>query len=154
MAHAKIAEPRYYFALPRLIAWAAGGSARRTERNWTEAYFTGVVMVAITYLALVVMVGARSVVGIVLLVFATWILWLLLLYANSLLVTTGRALGLFRNLSNSRAQSILVGSETALCALVLLQGNDWLSVVGWLWLGLVAVNAAAAAALALLPARS
>ena len=143
----------FYFALPRLICRARGGSAARAERNWVEAYIAGLAMYFIAYAAIVTALNARAIVTLVLLVFATWLCWLVVLYANALLVVGARRIGLFGGLSNARAQNILIGAEISLCALVLLRRNDWLRAIGCVWLTLVALNIAAFVILALLPRR-
>ena len=51
------------------------------------------------------------------LAFLVWILWLLLFYLSSLIIKALRAIGLMRDLSDRRAQSIVLVSAVSLCAL-------------------------------------
>lgn len=141
-----IAQPtqpaRYYFALPRLCAWIGGGSVERSESNWLEAYGAGAVMFLVSYAAVLVRV-AQNVFSAVLLLFATWIGWLIIFYINSLIVRAFRQIGVFHTSSKAGAQNIIIGVETTLCALFLIVRSEW-PLLAWFWIVLVASNLLAA----------
>ena len=42
--------PRFYFALPRLLATFRGGSSRRAENNGGEAWISSIVTYLVSYL--------------------------------------------------------------------------------------------------------
>lgn len=141
---------QFYFAFPRLIAWLGGAGATRTEGNCIEAYVAGVAVFSIPLLLLARVSGAQSPLALALLLFATWIVWLLVLYANSLVVRALRPIGLFRGLSPARAQNIVIGIETTIVALVLIDRGGWSGVVGWVAAILIGMDVCAAVLLALL----
>lgn len=137
----------YYFALPRLCALLGGGDAKRSENNWLEAYFGGVAVFLISYVTLLAQFHAGLLVAFALL-FATWLAWLAVLHLNSLIVHALRRGGMFVRLTNSRAQNVIIGVETTACAVALTM-RPQCSLIGWVWLLIVAVNSAAAVALRL-----
>jgi hypothetical protein len=142
--------PRYYFALPRLCAWIRGGSAERSESNSLEAYAVGIVIFLVSYATVLAHV-APNVLTAFLLLFFTWIVWLIIFHMNSLIVRAFRATGVFRTMSNARAQNIIIGVETTVCALFLI-ADSGSALLAWFWIALVALNLLAAIALRALSA--
>ncbi len=148
------APNEYYFALGRLLARWRGGSAVRSEKNWREGYAMGVVMYAIGYLAAVHALSGRLVfwqllLALPLLLGALWIVWLIVIYANSLVVRACWAIGLCTDLSRRRVQSVLLGIETTICAAWFLGGGSWLRWIGLFWIAAIGLNLAAALLLAI-----
>lgn len=145
---------RFYFAFPRLVELLNGRSAARAERDRCEAYFGGVAVFAVTYATLNDLFAPESAVAVLLLVLplllATWILWLILFYANSLAVAFSRMVGLLRGLTKARAQSVIICTETTLLAVLLAQRHHAAAIVAWIWLAAVALNALSALTLATL----
>ena len=146
-------RPRFYFALPRFIATTRGGDGSRAEDNGTEATFGSVAIYLINYLFFSQFVPAsaslwQSALWLGGLVFLTWFFWLLVLYFNSLIIKSLRALGLFRSIPTRRAQSILLCTWATAMAFDLLERGSWIGEVAAIWLVAVAMNLAAAAVLA------
>jgi hypothetical protein len=146
--------PRFYFALPRLLATFRGGSFVRAENNRGEAWIASIASYLVSYLFFVQFIPATlglwsRLLSLVLLAFLIWLLWLLALYLNSLVIKLLQTCGLFRNVPIRRAQSILVASTASGMALQLLQGGGWSAEIAAIWLVAVAMNLAAAAILAL-----
>ncbi len=138
-------DERYYFALPRLWAFLSGGDARRSEQNAIEAYFGGIAVFVISYAMLLSQFCTGAAVALLLL-FVTWIAWLPTFYLNALVVHTLRCAGLFAGVTNARAQNVLIGAETTVCAVALTRHVQW-ATLGWTWLLIVAANSAAAVTL-------
>jgi hypothetical protein len=158
MRSAEPVEPgRFYFALPRVIQLMRGRSVIRAESNWIEAYFTGVAIYVLTYLLLVELtapqLSSASILWLLLLALGPWVLWLVVLYFNSVVTRALRRIGRFRTRSNSRAQNIIIGIETTIFAFVIISSATWLRVLGWIWLAIVALNLTAAVVLAVLRPR-
>lgn len=146
MSAPELSPPSHcYFALPRLWLWMNGGSVERKESNAMEAYPVGVAMFLISYAAVLAPLKPNIIIG-VLLLFVTWLAWLIVVYANSFLVRAARPIGLFRELSNARAQNVLIGIEITACASLLI-AESYCSVVGWMWIAVVALDRVAAVAL-------
>ena len=148
------AAPRFYFALPRLLARWRGGDATRAERNGTEAWIGGIATYAISYLFFLQFIPSAlgpwlHAILLVVLAFVAWLLWLVLLYVNSLLIKLARLGGLFRSIPDRRAQSILVSATVTAMAWALLQRGGWVSEVAAIWMVAVTMNLIAAALLAL-----
>lgn len=145
--------PRFYFALPRLIARLRGEDAGRAENNGLEANVVGTAVHLIVYLFMVRLFLAglppvrQSLLAIPVAI-ATWLFWLCLFYINSLIIRLLRSVGMLRAMPDRRAQSLLVGVMGTLFAARLIFSGSWMSVIGWLWIAAVSVNLAAAAALA------
>lgn len=159
MTSVEPAEPgKFYFSLPRVVQLVRGRSVIRAESNWIEGYFAGVAVYLLTYLLLTQLatpqLSSGSVLWLVLLAFGAWVLWLVLLYVNSLIMRALRCVGLFTTRSNSRAQNFIIGVETTIFALVLISRPNWPRVVGWIWLVIVLLNLAAAIVLAVLRPRN
>lgn len=140
------AEGCGYFAITRLVGRAAGRKSTRSEGNTVESYSASLLFYLLTVVCLRNLIGGGFAATAIVLV-ATWFCWLFLLYVNSLLVRLARVLGAFRKLSNSKAQSIIIGGEMALIALSLAAGQGWIRWVGISWLILTVINLAAAAVL-------
>jgi hypothetical protein len=146
-------RPRFYFALPRLIATMRGADGRRAETNGTEAWVGNVAIYLINYLFFAQFIPAHLplwqrallLVGIL---FLVWLFWLLVFYLNSLIIELLRHLGLFRSIPIRRAQSILLGAWATAMAVDLLERGSWIGEVASIWLVAVAMNLAAAAVLA------
>ena len=146
-------RPRFYFALPRLIATMRGADSRRVENNATEATFGSVAVYLINYLFFAQFVPAalplwQTALWLGGLVFLTWFFWVLVLYFNSLIIRLFRQLGIFRSIPVRRAQSILLCTWTTAMAFALLERGSWIGEVASIWLVAVAMNLTAAAVLA------
>lgn len=150
-------RPQFYFALPRLFAALSGGSAARSESNAVEAHVGSVVVFVVTYLFLATFVPIHNallhVVALIVLAFLTWIFWLVLVYLNSVILWPLRRAGFLKTSSSARPQSVMVGFETTIFALVLAQHTDATRFVGKLWIAAVCVNMLAAIALSFMPAK-
>ena len=146
--------PRFYFALPRLLAKFRGGSSKRAENNGGEAWIASIASYLVSYLFFGQFIPATlgmwsKVLSFVLLVFLVWLLGLLALYINSLVIKLLQACGLFRSIPIRRAQSILVAGTASAMSLQLLRGGGWSAEIAAIWLVAVGMNLAAAAILAL-----
>jgi hypothetical protein len=146
--------PRFYFALPRLLATFRGGSSVRAENNGSEAWIASIVTYLVSYLFFAQFIPATfgvwsTILSFVLLAFLVWLFWLLALYLNSLMIKLLQPCGLFRSIPIRRAQSILVATTASGMAFQLLQGGGWSAEIAAIWLVGVAMNLAAAAILAL-----
>jgi hypothetical protein len=146
--------PRFYFALPRLLARFRGGSSERAETNGGEAWIASIGTYLVNYLFFAQFIPATlglwsRVLSLVLLAFLVWLLWLLALYLNSLVIKLLQPCGLFRTIPIRRAQSILVAGTASAMALQLLAGGGWSAEIAAIWLVAVAMNLAAAMILAL-----
>jgi hypothetical protein len=146
-------EPRFYFALPRLLSRLRGGKADRAETNAVEAWVGGVGSYAVSYLyfaGYLSWVGNWCLRGLLLIVlaFLVWLFWLLVLYLNSLILKLLHGVGLFRTLPMRRGQSVLLNITAAAMAVALVQRGPFVSEIGAIWLTATAMNLAAAAILA------
>jgi hypothetical protein len=146
--------PRFYFALPRLLATFRGGSSKRAENNGGEAWIASLASYLVSYLFFAQFIPETlglwsGVLSLVLLPFLVWLLWLLALYLNSLVIKLLQTCGLFRTLPIRRAQSILVAGTATGMALQLLQGDGWSAEIAAIWLVAVGMNLAAATILVL-----
>ncbi|MGI8480964.1 MAG: hypothetical protein ACR2MF_02680 [Chthoniobacterales bacterium] len=149
----------FYFALPRFIAKLAGKHAARSEHNALEAHGIGAVIFFISYLFGLQFVTLRTAVWqiaivLIVLLFATWVFWLIVLYINALILKLLRALGFFRTMPDAYFQSVLIGTLTTLFAWELNRRGSWLSIIGIIWIAAVIANLAAALVLALTDAES
>lgn len=147
---------QFYFALPRLVARLRGRNPERTERNWIEANTAGTMVMLVSYLAIARCLvgeaaGWKQIASLLPLVVVTWCFWLLVLYLDAQIIKLLRALGVLQELSNARAQSVLVGCVTTALALSVLKAGPMLSAIGAIWLGAVCVNLLAAVLLGLWP---
>lgn len=143
-------QPRFYFALPRLLAKLRGGDATRAEQNSVEALSAHLAIYLISYLYFAGFIPAFAVWPVRLLIFLAlaffvWLFWLIVLYLNSLVLKVIR----FRSLPTRRGQSVLIATVTTAMAVVLLQRGPVSAEIGAIWLTATAMNLAAAAVLAL-----
>ena len=146
-------QPRFYFALPRLIATMRGADGQRAETNGTEAWVGNVAIYVVNYLFFAQFVPVHlplwgRVLLLVGVAFLVWLFWLMVLYLNSLIIGALRQVGVFRSLPTRRAQSILLGTWATAMAFHLLQRGSWIGEIASIWLVAVAMNLAAAAVLA------
>lgn len=145
--------PRFYFALPRLLARFRGGSSERAENNGGEAWIGSIATYLVSYLFFAQFVPATlglasTILSFVLLAFLVWLFWLLALYLNSLVIKLLQACGFFRSIPIRRAQSILVAGAVSAMSLQLVQVGGWSAEIAAIWIVAVAMNLAAAAILA------
>jgi hypothetical protein len=146
--------PAFYFSLSRLLARCCGRSGRRTQNNWLEANAAGIFLHVVFYaFAFRVLLGGHNIwlqlLLLLPLALLVWIFWLLLFYFDSLVIRGLRAVGFMRHLSDSRAQSILIGIVASACALALALDRDAFKIIGVAWLALMALNLLSAAILSL-----
>jgi len=147
-------SPRFYFALPRLLAKWRGGDAGRAEQNGLEAWCANLAIYLISFLFFAGLIpdldgwwGRLPI--LVVLAFLVCLFWLLVLYLNSLILKLLHACGLFRALPIRRGQAVLIGSAATAMAVALLGRGPLVSEIGAIWLTATAMNLAAAAILAL-----
>jgi hypothetical protein len=147
-------HPRFYFALPRLLALLRHGDTRRAESNGVEAWAGNVAIFVISYLffarfvpnPLAWWLAAPALIALAVLVL---LFWLLALYLNSLILELLRRFGLFRSLPPRRGQAVLIAVATTAMGLQLVQGGSWSGEIGAIWLVAVAMNLGAAIILVL-----
>jgi hypothetical protein len=138
--------------LPRLVASQFGGNPARTESNWLEANIVGGVehLIWYAFAGNVLLAGRPSWAQLALLIplaFVVWLCWLIALYLNSVLIRLLRAFRPMRDLSNARAQSVLLGIVTTAFSFHLVTNDSWLSLLGLAWVAAVSLNLLAAAIL-------
>jgi hypothetical protein len=146
-------SPRFYFALPRLLAKWRGGDARRAEQNSLEAWVANLAIYLVSFLYFAEFIPAfdnwwARVPILIALAFLVWLSWLLVLYLNSLILQLLHRCGLFRALPTRRGQAILIATATTTMAAALLGRGQLVSEIGAIWLTATAMNLAAAAILA------
>jgi hypothetical protein len=146
--------PRFYFALPRLLATFRGGSSERAEKNGGEAWIASIATYLVNYLFFAQFIPATlglgpRILSLALLVFLVWLFGLLALHVNSLVIKLLQACGLFRAIPVRRAQSILIAGTASAMSLQLVRVGGWPSEIAAIWIVAVAMNLAAAAILAL-----
>ena len=146
-------SPRFYFALPRLLARFRGGDATRAEKNGSEAWAASLAVYTISYLYFADFVPdtlswCMRASLFVALAFLVWLFWLLSLYLNSLILKVVHSLGLFRSLPMRRGQGVLVATAATAMAVGLALRNSFVSEVGAIWLIVTALNLMAALILA------
>lgn len=146
-------EPRFYFALPRLLSKMRGGNASRAETNATEAWLGGVGIYSVSYLYFAGYIFAVSsyplrALLLVVLAFLVWLFWLLVFYLNSLILKLLDAVGLLRALPARRGQSVLLVIIATAMSAALVQRGSFVGEIGAIWLTATAMNLAAAAVLA------
>ena len=145
--------PRFYFALPRLLALFRHGDSSRAEMNGVEAWAGSIAIFIVSYLFFAGLIldhiaGWLAIATAAALPFLVCLSWLLVLHLNSLILKLLRACGLFRALSQRRGQAVLIGLITTALALLLLQRGGLAGEIGALWLVAVALNLGAAVILA------
>jgi hypothetical protein len=142
-------SPRFYFALPRLLALLRHGDARRAEMNGIEAWTGNVAIFIVSYVFFLRFVPADLawwLVPPVLIALAVLVclFWLLDLYVNSLILEVLRRCGILRFLPARRGQAVLIGAGTTAMAVPLVQGGSLSGEIGAIWLVAVAMNLGAA----------
>lgn len=146
-------SPRFYFALPRLLAKWRGGDAGRAEQNGLEAWSANLAIYLISFFYFAGLIPeidswwARVPILIVL-AFAVCLFWLLVLYLNSLILKLLHGCGLFCELPIRRSQGVLIAAAATAMAVALLERGPLVSEIGAIWLTATAMNLAAAAILA------
>lgn len=151
-----MSDLEFYFALPRLLARVCGKPVVRGERNSAEAHGVGILIFLVSYLLAARRFGPsgpiwKTALLLVILLFATWIFWLLVLYFNALIIAALRALGLGRELPDARMQSVLIGLLTTVFAWRLLGGGGVFFLTGAVWISCVVFNLVAALIESILP---
>ena len=146
-------SPRFYFALPRLLATLRGGNPRRVEKNGAEAW---VVSIAIYLISLLFFAGLLSpglpgwIIGVSLAGMAFWVFgfWVIALHLNLLILKLVWACGFFRAIPVRRGQGVLIVAATTAMAFVLLQRGALAGEIAAIWITAVAMNLVAALILA------
>ena len=141
--------PRFYFALPRLLAAFRHGDSSRAEMNIVEAWAGSGAIFVVSYLffaglILDYLAGWAAIAAALALPFVVCLFWLFVLHLNSLILKLLRAGGLFPGLPQRRGQAILLGTITSAMALLLLQGGAFAREIATLWLVAVGLNLLAA----------
>ncbi len=147
-------ETPFFFAAPRLQQQMRGRDAPRSEKNGTEAALAGALFHLVAYaFAFELCLGGRAWSTQLLLAIplAAVVLlgWLILIFANALLLRFLRRRGMLLALPPRRLQGVLIGLVLTIFAFALAQGSGWTRVVGLTWLTLAGLNLLAAAILAL-----
>lgn len=145
--------PRFYFALPRLLATLRGGDGSRAEKNAGEAWAGSIATFVVSYLFFAGFVPnsfAWWITGLLFGALAVLVLlfWLLALYLNSMVLRLVRIAGLFNTTPARRGQSVLIATTTTLMALALLRHGGLAREIAAIWLVAVAMNLVAAMILA------
>lgn len=143
------AAGEFYFALPRLANRMRGRSAHVSENNAVEAYAGSIALFAVSFLFALGFFaekfsGWRMIVITIVLIFAVWIFWLLIFYANSLVIKFLRACGFLSQTPKRHAQDIFVGIVVAALAWRLSIFDSWIHWVGIICLCALAANLVAA----------
>ena len=147
-------SPRFYFALPRLLAKMRGGNPNRAEQNSVEAWWANLAIYLISYLFFAGFIpeisnwGLRALIFVAL-AFPVWLFWVLVLHANSLILKLGASLGLLRSLPTRRGQAVLIVMTATAMAFTLVMRGSFAAELGAIWLVATAINLAAAVILAL-----
>ena len=147
-------QPRFYFALPRLLALFRHGDTSRAEINGGEAWAGSIAVFLVSYLFFAGFVPDLRGWWVATVIFAALpffvlLFWLLALYANSLILKLLRVCGLFRSLPQRRGQAVLIGLTTTVMAVPMVQRGFVSGEIASIWLVAVALNLAAAAILGL-----
>ena len=128
-------QPRFYFALPRLLAKIRGGDSIRAEQNSVEAWSANFAIYLVSYLYFAGFVPAldrwwlRSLIFVAL-AFLVWLFWLLVLFVNSLILKLLRGFGLLRSLPIRRGQALLLGITATAMAIALLERGGAATEIG------------------------
>ena len=146
-------SPRFYFALPRLLAKIRGGDGTRAEKNAVEASISSFAIYAISYLYFAAFIPAElagwlRVFIFIALAFLVVVFWLLVLQVNSLILTLARSMGLFRSLPQRHGQGVLIATAVTTMAAALARRDSIVSELGVIWLIATAMNLVAAMILA------
>ena len=145
--------PRFYFALPRLLALLRHGDSSRAEINASEAWAGSIAIFVVSYLFFAGLLPSGLDQWLAALLFAALpffvlLFWLLELSVNSLSLNLLRACGLFQSLPQRRGQAALIGTATTAMALLMVQRGSFAGEIASIWLVAVALNLAAAVILA------
>jgi hypothetical protein len=145
--------PRFYFALPRLLALLRQGDTRRAEMNGVEAWTGNIAIFVVSYFFFARFVPDNlawwlAAPALIALPFLVLLFWLLALYLNSLILKLLRLAGLVRSLPQRHGQAVLIATVTTAMALQLVLGGSFTGEVGAIWLVAVAMNLGAAVILA------
>ena len=140
-------ELGYGFALPRVLARLVGKRVGQAQFSAVEAYSVCLLVSAMHYIFLARLItpfvrpGWPLALLLLLLPIATWIYFLFLYYAISLVLRVFRKFELFGSLPNNRFQSVIITGLTTLVALLFLRVEAfWLKSLGGFWLGLLLLN--------------
>jgi hypothetical protein len=147
-------SPRFYFALPRLLAKIGGGNAQRTDSNWVETNSAGTLIhgVAYVFFARWFLHGLatwQQAVLLLPLVIVVLLFWILLFGIQALVIRAMNAAGMLRDLPAWRVQGVLIGFVTTAFAWQLVGAGSWMRVLGYIWITAVSLNLLAACILAL-----
>lgn len=147
MKAAETDQVGYAFALPRLVARLAGGTARRAELSRWEAYGFGILVFGLScvfagrLLFHFVRPGLFQGLFLLLVPFAGWIAYLPLYFVNARVAALLRRLGLYSGPTNNSLQHFSFMTLTSGIALVFLRDEcDWIKSLGVFWLGLLFCN--------------
>jgi hypothetical protein len=146
-------SPRFYFALPRLLAKMRGGDPIRAEQNSVEAWGANLAIYLISFLYFAGFIPffdswwARALIFVAL-AFVLWLFWLVVLYVNSLILKFLSSFGLLRSLPIRRGQCVLIATTATAMAVALLQRGALGAEIGAIWLVAIAMNLVAATILA------
>ena len=137
-----------YFSLPRLLMKWAGMNSRKTESNPVEAHVVGLGTFGISFLFLAHVLPDdqwwMQLTVSALILFATFLFWIVALYLTSLAGKLLRGGGWLAGVSESRAQVISVVALTTFFALCLITTESWIRFVGATWIIAVSLNLIAA----------
>ena len=145
--------PRFYFALPRLLAKMRGGASIRAEQNNVEAWSANVAIYLVSYVYFAGFVPPfdgwwlRPLIFVAL-AFLVWLFWLVVLFVNSLILKLLGDVGLLRSLPVRRGQAVLIVITTTAMAVALLQRGPVAAEIGAIWLVATTMNLLAATILA------
>ena len=145
--------PRFYFALPRLLAKMRGGDATRAEQNEFEAWSANLAIYLTSYSYFAGFIPDLNnwllrLLLLVALAFLVWLFWLLALYVNSMILKLLQSLGLLRAVPIRRAQAVLIVIAVSAMAFALVGRGALASEIGAIWLVATAMNLVAAIILA------
>lgn len=146
-------QPRFYFALPRLLAKMRGGDSIRAEQNSIEAWAANLAIYLISYLYFAGFIPAldrwwwRTLIFVAL-AFLIWLFWLFVLFVNSLILKLLRSFAGLDSVPIRRGQAVLLVITATAMAGALLQRGGAAAEIGAIWLVATAMNLLAAAILA------
>ena len=145
--------PRFYFALPRLLARLRHGDSSRAEINGSEAWAGSIAVFVISYLFFASLLPRNLDWWLAALIFATLpffvlLFWLFALAVNSVILKLMRAGGLLRSLPQRRGQAVLIGITATAMAFLMAQSRSLSGEIASIWLVAVVLNLSAAAILA------
>ena len=145
--------PRFYFALPRLLARLRQGDCSRAEINGSEAWAGSISIFVVSYLFFAGLLPSNLERWVAALIFAALpffvlLFWLFALLVNSVILKLLRTGGLLRSLPQRRGQAVLIGIVTTAMAFLMAQNRSLSGEIAAIWLVAVALNLTAAAILA------